>query len=130
MLLGVNLKEEVRAAKKIRFPWWVLLILLVITMSVAWIFDWMGRFELALPMLNGFLVLGLVIAIKQDLRKRAWFWVVIAVLATSQTWAIFQIPWNGTWVPAAAITLINTVYLVLVLILISAINRLRASKTR
>jgi len=103
MLLAKEVNNDIKAAKKIRLPWWVLLCLGIISLPICWLFDHFGRFALALPTLNSIFVLGFVIAVKWKLRRHAWFWVTIAILAALHVLLILFVPWTTKWVPALAI---------------------------
>src|ERR1700737_972870 len=79
--LATEIKGDIRAARKIRLPWWALLCLGIGSFLAAWLFDRFGRLTLALPMLNSILVLGFTVAVRRKLRGRAWFWITMTVLA-------------------------------------------------
>ena len=64
MPLADEIKGDIRAAKKIRLPWWALLCLGIGSFLAAWLFDHLGKFNLVLPTLNCIFVLGFTVAVK------------------------------------------------------------------
>jgi hypothetical protein len=59
-----QLDSDIKTAKKMRLPWWGVLCVILAAIPVAWLFDHLGRFDLAMPTMSSIAVLGLVIAIE------------------------------------------------------------------
>src|SRR6266700_7473154 len=108
MPLAKDIKNEIKAAKKIWLPWWAVLCLIFGGMPIPWLFDHFGRLDLMLPTWNSIAVLGLAIAVKWKLRRQVWFWITIAILAALHVPLILFVPWTTRWVPALAIALIDS----------------------
>lgn len=123
MLLGRNVKDDIKAAKKIRLPWWVLLCLGIVSLPTYWLFDHFGKFDLALPTLNSVLVVGFTIAVKWKLRRDAWFWGTIAILAALHVPLVLFVPWTTKWVPALAIAAIDSADLILMLAILAVVAK-------
>jgi len=97
----MQLDSDIKAAKKMRLPWWGVLCVIIGAMPIAWLFDHLGRFDLAMPTMCSIAVLGLAIAIKWRLRRHVWFWIAVTVIAALHILLILFVPWPTKWVPAA-----------------------------
>jgi hypothetical protein len=73
-------------------------------MLLAWLFDHLRRFDLAMPTMSSIAVLGLDIAIEWRLRRQVWFWIAMIVIAALYILMILFVPWPTKWVPAAVFT--------------------------
>lgn len=82
MSLIQNVKNDIKDAKKIRMPWWGVLCWMACCALIEWLLIKLGRFDLGLPTLNSIAVVGFAIVLKRKLWPCAWFWGVMAVLAT------------------------------------------------
>jgi hypothetical protein len=122
--LAREVKGDIAAAKKMRLPWWALLCIGVGALPVYWLFSRFGRLYLALPILNGAVVLGFILALKRSLWPRAWFWVAMAIIAALHVALIVYVPWTGRWVPALAIAGIDSIDFCAILWLLDAVGRL------
>ena len=67
MPLTNDIKSDIKAAKKLRLPWWGVLCLIFGSLLLYWLFDHFGRFDIALPTLVSIGMLGFVIAVKRKL---------------------------------------------------------------
>ena len=123
MPLDKSFKDDIKAAKKIRLPWWVLLCLGVGSLPIYWLFDHSGRLELALPTLNSILVVGFTIAVKWKLRRHAWFWGTMAILAALHAPLILFFPWTERWVPALVIAAIDSADLIVMLAILAVVTK-------
>ncbi len=124
MSLAADVKRDIKAAQKIRLSWWAVLLLLIGGMPLPWLFDHFGRPNLMLPMWNIIAVFGFLIALKWNLRRCAWFWVTIVILAALHVPLILSIPWTSQWVPALVIAVIDSVDFCLMLWIVSIVGRL------
>lgn len=122
MSLKVDVKRDLRAAQRMRLPWWAVLCWMGGCGAVAWALYRHGRLELALPLLNCLAVLGFAIVVKRDLRRQAWFWAAMAVLAALHGVAVLYIPWGDKWVPAVAIAVIDSMDLIIIFAILDAIG--------
>jgi hypothetical protein len=52
MPLVNEIKGDIKAAKKMRLPWWGVLCLIFGSLPIYWLFDHWGRLSIALPALN------------------------------------------------------------------------------
>jgi hypothetical protein len=123
MPLGIDIKSDIKAAKKMRLPWWAVLCVIIAGFLGAWLFDHFGRLSLMLPTCNGVAVLGFAIAAKWKLRMRAWFWITMAVLAALHVPLVLFVPWTTRWVPALAIAVIDSADFCLMLWIISIVGK-------
>jgi hypothetical protein len=92
MPVADNIKSDIKAARKIRLPWWGVLCLVASALLASWLFDQFGRLELVLPTLNSIVVLGVVVAVKRNLTRRPWFWGTMAIVAALHVPLIFFFP--------------------------------------
>ena len=123
MLLANDIKNDIKAAKKIWLPWWAVLSLGAVSLPIYWLFDHFGRLNTALPTLNCAGMLGLTIAVKWNLRRHAWFWITIAILAALHVPLVLFVPWTTKWVPALAIAAIDSGDLIAMLAILSIVGK-------
>jgi len=123
MSLTNEVKSDIKAAKKMRLPWWAVLCLLVFGMPLPWLFDHFGRLNLMLPIWNSVAVLGFMLALKWKLRRHAWFWGTMAILAALHVPLILFVPWGTRWVPALAIAAIDSADLIVMLAILSVVGK-------
>jgi hypothetical protein len=117
-----DVRDDIRAAKKIRVTWWGMLAVSAGTLLTAWIVSSMGRLELTLPIVNAVLVLAFVIAVKPNLRGKPWFWTFMGLVAALHIILLVTIPWTTKWVPAFAIAFIDSIDLFGILAALSVIS--------
>lgn len=120
--LANELKGDIKVAKKIRLPWWALLCVLIGSLLSCWFFDHFGRLNLVLPTANIIGVLSLAIAVKWELRRRAWFWLIMSIIAALHVPLILFVPWTDIWVPAAAFAGAASLDLVVVFVIFEAVG--------
>jgi hypothetical protein len=118
-----DLKNDVTAARKMRLPWWGVLCIVIGALPIYWLFDHFGRLNTALPTLNCVVMLGFAIAVKWKLRRRAWFWITMTILAALHVPLILFVPWTTKWVPAIAIAAIDSADLIAMLAILSVVGK-------
>jgi ABC-type multidrug transport system permease subunit len=123
MPLTKDIKNDIKAAKKIQLPWWALLCLGIGAFLVAWLFDHVGRFNLVLPTLNCIFVLGFAIAVKRKLNRHGWFWGTMAILAALHVPLVLFVPWTTKWVPGLEIAAIDSADLILILAILAIVEK-------
>ncbi|MGB8060513.1 MAG: hypothetical protein WCF26_01285 [Candidatus Sulfotelmatobacter sp.] len=123
MPLADEIKGDIRAAKKIRLPWWALLCLGIGSFLAAWLFDHLGKFNLVLPTLNCIFVLGFTVAVKRKLKRHAWFWGTMAILVALHVPLVLFVPWTTKWIPALLIAAIDSADLIVMLAILAVIER-------
>jgi hypothetical protein len=119
----IDFKNDIRAAKKMHLPWWVLLCGIIGSALSAALFDHFGRLDLVLPVLNSIATLGFLVALKWKLRRCAWFWITMSVIAALHLPLILFIPWTTKWVPALAIAAIDSADFCLILAILSTVGK-------
>ncbi len=120
--ISSQVKSDIKAAKKLWLPWWLILPLIAVSFGACVLFDRYGRLNMVLPVLNWAFVFGLLIYLKRGLRRQPVFWATVAALAAIHALLIWYIPWTSDWVPAAAIAGISTVDFCLMLWILAAIE--------
>ena len=60
----------------------------------------LGRRDLELPVPVALYTIGFAMKVKWSLRRRTWFWGLMAVITALHVPLILSIPWPGTWIPA------------------------------
>jgi hypothetical protein len=118
-----DMKNDIKAAKKIWLPWWAVLCLIIGGLPVVWLFDHFGKLNLFLPTFNCISILGLTFAVKRKLGRHAWFWGTMAILGALHFPLILFVPWTTKWVPAIAIAAIDSVDLVMMLAILSLVGK-------
>ena len=130
MSLANDIKGDIKAARKIRLPWWGVLCLIVGGLPVIWLFDHFGEFNLFLLTFNCVAVLVFAIAVKRKLRRHTWFWGMMTILAALHVPLILFVPWTTKWVPATAIAAIDSADLIVMLTILSVVGKfMEGSKT-
>jgi hypothetical protein len=124
MSIASDVKSDIKAAKKMRLPWWAVLCLLVFGMPLPWLFDHFGKLNLMLPIWNSVAVLGLMFVLKWRLRRHAWFWITMTVIVALHVPLILFVPWGTRWVPALAIAAIDSLDFCLILWILSFVGNL------
>src|SRR5271155_655164 len=114
-----DIKNDVRQAKTIRIPWWGMLCWMAACGLIELLLLRLGRFDLGLPALNSIAVVGFTIALKWNLRRHAWFWITMTVIAALHVPLILFISWGTRWVPALAIAAIDSLDFCLILWILS-----------
>lgn len=123
MPLIQDIKNDIREAKKIRIPWWGVLLWMAGCGLIDWLLISLGKFDLSLPALNSIAVVGFTIALKRKLGRHMWFWGTMAVLAALHVPLILFVPWTSRWVPAIAIAAIDSGDLIVMLAILDIVGR-------
>ena len=124
MSLTNDVRSDIKAAKKLRLPWWGVLFGIIGAFLCAWLFDNFGKLELVLPALNGVAVLGFMLVLKRKLWPHAWFWITMAVLAAFHILLVLFVPWASRWIPALAIAVIDSADFCLILWILAVVGKL------
>jgi chromate transport protein ChrA len=124
MSIANDVKSDIKAAKKLRLPRWAILPGIAVAFLCAWLFDHFGRLNLMLPIWNSVAVLGLMFVLKWRLRRHAWFWTTMTVIAALHVPLILFVPWGTRWVPALAIAAIDSLDFCLILWILSFVGKL------
>jgi hypothetical protein len=123
MSLANDVRGEIKAAKKLRLPWWGVLCGIIVSFLCAWLFDNFGKLDLVLPTLNSIAVLGFMLVLKRKLWRHAWFWGTMAVIAAFHIPLILFVPWTNRWVPALAIAVIDSLDFCLILLILAVVGK-------
>lgn len=122
-----DLKNDLKVAKKIRPPWWGLLVVFVAVLFGAFVFDHFGILAFEPAILTSVLTFGFTIAVKWHLRRSAWFWVVMGALAALHVPLILFLPWSklipSTGPSGPAMTLMTTADLIVMLSILDVVAR-------
>jgi uncharacterized membrane protein YjjP (DUF1212 family) len=122
-------KDDIKAAQKVRLPWWALVLIGVLCLPVFWLFDQFGTLNMSLPVLDSIIPFGFVLYLKRDLHGKWWFWVTIALVALLHASLIWSIPWTEAWKPAVLAGALISVEICLILWLLAAVETLLSSRT-
>ena len=123
MSLTSDVRDEVKAAKKLRMPGWAVVCVIVVSFLCAQLFERFGKLDLVLPILNSIGVLGFMLAFKRKLWRHAWFWETMAVIAALHVPLILFVPWGTKWVPALAIAVIDSLDFCLILWILALVGK-------
>jgi hypothetical protein len=128
MQLSTEVRHDIRAANKIRLPWWGMLCVAIGSLSTIWLFDRLGSLSLFLPALNGTAVLAFAVAVKWKLRRHIWFWVTIVVVVALHIATLLLVPWTSRWFPAVVWAGAASLDFCVILVVIDAVGRLRGAE--
>jgi hypothetical protein len=120
------LADDIKAAKKMRLPWWGVLSGMAGCLPITLLLDHLGRFDLALPTLVSIGMLGVAMAIKWNLRRRLWFWITMTVIVALHVALILSVPWTTKWVPAIVIIPFGIADLYVMLWILSVVGKFLA----
>lgn len=123
MPLANDIKSDIRAARKIRLPWWGVLVIIIGSLPIYWLFDNFGKLSVALPTVVCVLMFGFAVVVKWKLRRHVWFWGTMAVLAALHVLLILLVPWTTNWVPAFAIAAIASADLIVMLAILALVEK-------
>ena len=118
-----DVKNDIKAAKKIWLPWWAILGLIIGSLPIYWLFDHFGRLNIALPTLNCIGMLIFAIVLKWRMSGNAWFWITMTIIAALHVPLLVFIPWTTKWIPATAIATIDSVDLIAILAILSLVGK-------
>ncbi len=117
-----DIKSDITGARRIRIPWWGVLLWMAACGLIDWLLISLGRFDLALPALNSIAVLGFTVVLKRKLGRYVWFWSTMAVLAALHIPLVLFVPWTSKWVPAIAIAAIDSGDLIVMLAILAVVG--------
>jgi hypothetical protein len=123
MPLIQDIKNDVGEAKKMRIPWWGVLLWMAACGLIDWLLISLGRFDLSLPALNSIAVVTFTIALERKLGRHAWFWGTMAVLTAVHIPLVLFVPWTSKWVPALAIAVIDSADFCVMIWIISILGK-------
>jgi hypothetical protein len=137
-----ELKREIKEAKRLHLSWRTRLLIFIIGAPTTFLFalyerrsahkkdltgptllEMDGYSGLALPLMIIVGVLSLVILSKWKLKRHAWFWITMTVVAALHVPIILFVPWTTRWVPALAITVIASADFCLILWVLSVVGK-------
>jgi hypothetical protein len=119
----VQLDNDIKAAKQMRLPWWGVLCWMIGCALIVWLFDHLGRFDLARPVLYSVGMLGAAIAMKWKLRRHVWFWITVTLFVALHVVLIVFIPWTTKWIPAIVIIPIGIADFYAMLAILSVVGK-------
>lgn len=125
MSLTHELKREIQEAKKLRrLSWRTKLLMVVIGTPMFFLYlIHGGRLELFWPSVLTVIVLGVVIRFKWKLRKQAWFWAAMAVIAVLHILWVLFVPWTTKWIPVFVYIGLATADFVLILWILLVVEK-------
>lgn len=83
---------DIRAAQKVRIPWWVGLIVATFSFGLFWIFDHFDSLDRALPIMDSAVAFGFVAFVKRKLLRKWWFWMTMGFFAVIHALVIWYSP--------------------------------------
>jgi len=96
--LKANFDKDLRAAQKLRLQWWGVWCCVLPALPLFIFLNHRGRLDLALPILASVVTIALVIMLKRQLAKHAWFWGLILLFSALHVALIWLVPWPTRWV--------------------------------
>lgn len=120
-----ELKHEIQEAEKLpHLSWRTKLLVIVVGIPTFYLYlIYGGRIQLVWPSMLSVIVLAVVIRFKWKLRKQAWFWVSIAVIAVLHVLGVLFVPWTTKWIPVFVYTGLATVDFVLILWILLVVEK-------
>ena len=126
MSIGNEAKDDIKAAQKLRLPWWALVLIGVLSLPVFWAFDHFGALNISLPVLDSIIPFSVVLYLKRAFYGKWWFWLTLALVALLHGLLIWSIPWTEAWKPAVVAGVLVSVEICLILWLLAAVESLVA----
>lgn len=106
-----------------RLPWWGVLCVILGALPVLFLFDHFGKLALARPALASAAIVTIAIAMRWKLRRHAWFWITMTILAALHLPLILLVPWTTKWIPAIVIASVGTADLYAMLWVLSVVGK-------
>jgi hypothetical protein len=122
--IGQDIKEDIKAARQMRLPWWGVLCWMAGCALIAWPFYHADRLELLRPVLYSIGMLGGTTAIKWGFRRHVWFLGTMTILAALHVLLILLVPWTTKWIPAFVVIPIGIADLYVMLWVVSVVGKL------
>jgi len=110
-------------SKMPQLRWQGILVVLVCSFILAFIFDHFGVFNRMRPVCGSILILVLTLKYHWELKRRPWFWLTVSAWALAHGWLIWRIRWPNGWVPAKVLEGYVTVDLVAIFVIIALIEK-------
>jgi hypothetical protein len=124
-----DVKNDLRAINKMHLPWWGLLCVMGGMLPICWLFiNKLGRLDLVWPTAGSAIVLTFAIAVKRTLRRSAWFWITMTIIAAFHVLLILFVAWTSKWVPAIVAAAIGSADLIVILAVLSVVGNLVDAK--
>jgi hypothetical protein len=123
MSLINDIKNDVKALRRMQLPWWGTLGIFILALIGDELLGHAGRIDLAYPLGVTSAALGLAIAIKWELRRLAWFWITMSLLAALHVPLLLLVPWTSNWVPAPVLAVVGFVDCIVMLVVLNTIAR-------
>jgi hypothetical protein len=117
-------KRDLRAAQRMRLPWWGVWCCIVAGLPIVIFLDHYGKLYLALPILGSIATLSLLLVLKWGLRIYPWFWITMVLMTALHVPLIWFIPWTTKWVFPLVSAGIASIDFCLMLAILSAIESL------
>ena len=114
--------------KQIRLPWWGVLCVILGTALFGLLFVHFERLDLARPALISLAMVALATFMRWRLRRHAWFWMTMILLAALHIPLILFVPWTTRWIPAFVIAPVGIADLYLMLWILSVIGKVMERK--
>jgi hypothetical protein len=108
---------------QMRLPWWGILCVMIGSLPLYLLFVYFKRFDLARPTLTSVAMVAIAIAMRWKLRRHAWFWGTMVILAALHVPLILFVPWTTKWVPAFVIIPIGLADLYVMLWVLSVVGK-------
>jgi hypothetical protein len=118
-----QLHDDLKRARKWRLHWRGLLCLFIVSMPIMGLFYYFGRPDLARPTFVSVTALGFVIAVKWQLRERAWFWIMMSFFVGLHVLLVLSITWSTEWIPAVVSTGTATIDIYALLAVVSVVEQ-------
>lgn len=117
-----DIADDIRSAKKIWLPWWGVLCWMAACALITWSLIELGRFDLALPVLNSIAVVGFTVVVKRRMATRVWFWITMAVMAALHVPLVLFVPWTTKWIPAIVFAVVDSLDFCLMLWVLAVVR--------
>jgi hypothetical protein len=119
-----DVKKDIKAAQKVRLPWWVVLGLVIGSMPIYLLFDRAGISTLGFPTLVSVIVVVFAVIVKWNLKQFVWFWITVTLLAALHVPLLLFVPWGTQWIPGPIAAVVGIVDLIVMLTVLDVVARL------
>jgi hypothetical protein len=120
-----DVKTDIKAAMRMQVRGWKAVVcvfaggaILVLPLGAI------GRLDLAYPIMDSVIALGLTVFIKWQLRQHTWFWITVSVFAAVHLAVILSVHWTDKWVWSRSNAGIATLDFIVMLLIVDVIARL------
>jgi hypothetical protein len=113
--------------KQLTLSWKSLLAMFFGALLIGLLFQFFGKSALERPTGVSIVIVAFAVVMKWELRRRIWFWTLMAIFMVIHVLLILFIPWPTGWIPAIVMIPIGLADLYVMLGILSIVGKFMES---